>query len=167
MSKGHEKFNINDYTPKRFGLNYVPPQIILEYLVPSTGKLYHHKMRLHNFYKDKPTADIMKELYDRHPLYLDKNKVAPAQIKKLIAKLKANFKPYKKEDKKNEIKKEEDTKKKEERILKVEEVKQKKAQMDVGFEKNRIKKGDEGYEYDVRKDFDNDQYEAEWDDDSY
>lgn len=39
--------------------------------------------------------------------------------------------------------------------------------MDVGFEKNRIKKEDSNFEYDVRKDFDNDQYEAEWDDDSY
>ena len=54
----HHKFNINDYTPKRFGLNYNPPQIVLEYLTPSTGKLYHHKMRIHKLNPDKKTADM-------------------------------------------------------------------------------------------------------------
>ena len=49
----HKVFNSNDYIPKRFGLNYSPPQIIIEYLAPSTGKLYHHKMRLHKFTKEK------------------------------------------------------------------------------------------------------------------
>ena len=103
----HHKFNINDYTPKRFGLNYNPPQIILEYLTPSTGKLYHHKMRIHKLNQDKKTADIMKELYDRHQQYLDKKKVNPNQIIKLIEKIKSNFKPReKKEDKKQEEKKE-------------------------------------------------------------
>ena len=94
MSKQEQKhhiFNINDFIPKRFGLNYNPPQIILEYLTPSTGKLYHHKMRIHKLKKDKPTADIMKELYDRHNQYLDKKKVNPKQIEKLIEKVKANF----------------------------------------------------------------------------
>jgi hypothetical protein len=38
--------SFSDFQPKRFALNYDPPMIILEYLVPSTGKLYHHKMKL-------------------------------------------------------------------------------------------------------------------------
>ena len=104
----HHKFNINDYTPKRFGLNYNPPQIVLEYLTPSTGKLYNHKMTIHKLNPDKKTADIMKELYDRHTQYLDKKKVNPNQIIRLIEKIKSNFKPKeKKEDKKQEEKKEE------------------------------------------------------------
>ena len=41
-------------------------------------------MRIHKLKKDKPTADIMKELYDRHNQYLDKKKVNPKQIEKLI-----------------------------------------------------------------------------------
>ena len=102
----HHKFNINDYTPKRFGLNYNPPQIILEYLTPSTGKLYHHKMRIHKLNQDKKTADIMKELYDRHQQYLDKKKVNPNQIIKLIEKIKSNFKPREKKEVKKEEKKE-------------------------------------------------------------
>jgi hypothetical protein len=40
------EMSFSDFQPKRFALNYEPPMIILEYLVPSTGKLYHHKMKL-------------------------------------------------------------------------------------------------------------------------
>lgn len=48
MSKPINKLNTKDYMPKRFGLRYNPPIIILEYLTPSTGKLYHHKMKVCN-----------------------------------------------------------------------------------------------------------------------
>ena len=46
-------------------------------------------------------------------------------------------------------------------------LKKKKAEMDVEFEKNNIKKGDAKFQYDIRKEFDHEQYAAEWDDDSY
>ena len=92
----HKVFNSNDYIPKRFGLNYSPPQIIIEYLAPSTGKLYHHKMRLHKFTKEKSNAEVMKELYERHQVYLDKKKVSSEQLLKLIERLKQNFVPRKK-----------------------------------------------------------------------
>ena len=270
----HNKvFNANDYIPKRFGLNYSPPQIIIEYLAPSTGKLYHHKMRLHKFTKEKNNAEVMKELYERHQVYLDKKKVSSEQLLKLIERLKQNFVPRKKNaynkmkktDKKIEEKKEENkTNKKEEKeiikkenkVIKKEEKKEiikeekkpekkelkkeeksdeieedfdfgeieesekeekkkeeikpkepvkkvekkkmddeleeeeeeygfdefededlnklddsalnkKKAEMDVEFEKNNIKKGDANFKYDIRKEFDHEQYAAEWDDDSY
>ena len=213
----HHKFNINDYTPKRFGLNYNPPQIILEYLTPSTGKLYHHKMRIHKLNQDKKTADIMKELYDRHQQYLDKKKVNPNQIIKLIEKIKSNFKPREKKEVKKEEKKEENKEeikevknegKKEEKKediteIKKEEIKEekkeekkdddddedeynfdefndedlnklsdeelneKKNEMNKYFDKNSIKVGDPNYQYDVRKDFNHEEYAAEWDDDSY
>ena len=255
MTEHHHKvFNANDYIPKRFGLNYSPPQIIIEYLVPSTGKLYHHKMRLHKFTKEKNNAEIMKELYERHQAYLDKKKVSSEQLLRLVERLKQNFVPRKrkkedkkeeaKNDKKIEIKKEiknEEKKeeKKEEKSSEIEEdfdfgevessmkeekqkekpkeniikkepekpkvpekkepmkkedpeleeeeeeygfdefededlnklndsqLKKKKAEMDVEFEKNNIKKGDANFQYDVRKEFDNEQYAAEWDDESF
>ncbi len=242
----HKVFNSNDYIPKRFGLNYSPPQIIIEYLAPSTGKLYHHKMRLHKFKKEKNNAEIIKELYERHQIYLDKKKVSSEQLVRLIERLKQNFVPRKKknenkkEEEKNqenkqkveikkEIKKEEkkeikpeekssemedfdfgevessmksEEKKKEkekpkEPEKKVEkkendeleeeeeeygfddyddedlnklndsELKKKKAEMDVEFEKNNIKKGDANFKYDIRKEFDHEQYAAEWDEESY
>ena len=248
MSDHHHKvFNSNDYIPKRFGLNYSPPQIVIEYLAPSTGKLYHHKMRLHKFKKEKNNAEIIKELYERHQIYLDKKKVSSEQLIRLIERLKQNFVPRKKkndtkkEEEKNqeikqkievkkEIKKEEkkevkpeeksseieedfdfgevessmksEEKKKEkekpkEPEKKIEkkdneeleeeeeeygfdefededlnklndsELKKKKAEMDIGFEKNNIKKGDANFKYDIRKEFDHEQYAAEWDEESY
>ena len=262
----HKVFNSNDYIPKRFGLNYSPPQIIIEYLAPSTGKLYHHKMRLHKFTKEKSNAEVMKELYERHQVYLDKKKVSSEQLIKLIERLKQNFVPRKKkgdkdgkipekkEEVKKEIKKEEKKEaKKEEKKEVIKEIKKedknelkkeeksddieedfdfgevesekskeekkeekkadiikpkepekkpakkaddeleeeeeeygfdefededlnklddsalnrKKAEMDVEFEKNNIKKGDANFQYDIRKEFDHEQYAAEWDDDSY
>ena len=252
MSDHHHKvFNSNDYIPKRFGLNYSPPQIIIEYLAPSTGKLYHHKMRLHKFKKEKNNAEIIKELYERHQVYLDKKKISSEQLVRLIERLKQNFVPKKKksenkkEEEKNqenkqkyeikkEIKKEEkkDEKKEvkpEEKSSEIEEdfdfgevessmkseekkkekekakepekkvekkendeleeeeeeygfddyddedlnklndseLKKKKAEMDVEFEKNNIKKGDANFKYDIRKEFDHEQYAAEWDEESY
>jgi hypothetical protein len=46
------------------------------------------------------------------------------------------------------------------------DLKKKKAEMDVEFEKNNIKKGDANFQYDIRKEFDQEQYAAEWDDES-
>ena len=252
----HKIFNSNDYIPKRFGLNYSPPQIIIEYLAPSTGKLYHHKMRLHKFKKEKNNAEIIKELYERHQVYLDKKKVSSEQLIRLIERLKQNFVPrkkktegkkeeakneakidikkeIKKEEKKEEKKVEKKEEKKEEKSSEIEEdfdfgevessmkeenvkekekkkenekpkeapkkepkkdpeleeeeeeygfdefededlnklndsdLKKKKAEMDVEFEKNNIKKGDANFQYDIRKEFDHEQYAAEWDDESY
>ena len=251
----HKIFNANDYVPKRFGLNFSPPQIIIEYLSPSSGKLYHHLMRLHKFSKTKSNAEIMKELYERHQMYLDKKKVSSEQLIRLIEKLKENFVPRKKKSKtkdsattatatntipkaippkkeekeipkkeilpKKEEKKEDEIeedfdledltdeldkkeekpkekqkeievkkeKKKEDDELEEEEdeyggfddldededlnklndsaLDRKKKEMDIVYEKNNIKVGDEDFQYDVRKEFDHEKYAAEWDDDSY
>jgi centrosomal protein CEP19 len=54
--------------------------LVLEYLVPSSGKLYHHKIRLHKIKLDGDLQQIMKEIYEKHYNYLDSKKVNPAQI---------------------------------------------------------------------------------------
>lgn len=92
MNKHERKFNSNDYQPKRFGLKYNRPGIILEYLVPSTGKLYHHKIRLYHLKSDSNMQDVMKEIYEKHYQYLDNKKVSPNQILKLVERLKMNIK---------------------------------------------------------------------------
>lgn len=202
-TKKDKVFNPNDYVPKRFGLNYNPPQIIIEYLTPSSGKLYHHKMRLHKFTKEKNTNEVLKELIDRHTLYLSKNKINTNQLIKLIEKLKANLKTKSKQKDDKENSKEQELKQPTEKVEKVEEKKEepkeekkeeeeeeeeynfdefndedlnkldddalneKKLQMDKLYEKNSVKVGDENFQYDVRKDFNHDDYAAEWDDDSY
>ena len=209
MKKQDRVFNPNDYLPKRFALNYNPPQIIIEYLTPSTGKLYHHKMRLHKFTYDKSTTDVLKQLYDRHGIYLDKKKIKQKQIEKLIEKLKVNHKSNKLASTKDEtntnsqlppatttttpvtkevennINKNESTNNNndddddeygyedfiddEEDLNKLDddELNERKSKMDTYYEKNIIKVGDPNYVYDKRQEFNQDEYAAEWDDDSY
>ena len=80
MNKCDRKINPNDYLPKRFGLKYNPPQIILEYLIPSTGKLYHHKIKLNKLQYESDINEVMRGLYDKHMIYLDAKKIKPTQI---------------------------------------------------------------------------------------
>ena len=69
VKKRVEDLSYSDIEPKRYALSYDPPVIVLEYMVPSTGKLYHHKMRLRALTKDMEIDDMMKYLEKRHPLY--------------------------------------------------------------------------------------------------
>lgn len=47
--------------------------IVLEYLVPSSGKLYHHRMRVRNMKESE--SDILGRLKDKHFTYLSPTKV--------------------------------------------------------------------------------------------
>lgn len=61
--------------------------IVLEYLVPSTGKLYHHKMKLRRL---KPTSTVQEQLAylrKRHSLYFVVHKVNETQITELLKRL--------------------------------------------------------------------------------
>jgi len=78
----------NDYVPKRFGLKYDPPTIIFEYLVPSSGKLYHHKMKMPQLKWDSDTVETLEFLQKKHSQYFLGNRVSETQIKSLIEKLK-------------------------------------------------------------------------------
>jgi hypothetical protein len=60
----------------------------LEYLVPSTGKLYHHKMKIRHLTADSNTQDTIEYLKKRHPLYFMPNKLNPKQLTGLIERLK-------------------------------------------------------------------------------
>lgn len=108
MNKIERKFNPNDYTPKRFGLKYSPPQIIIEYLVTSSGKLYHHKIKLNKFKPDSNLQEVVKEIYEKHYMYLDGKKITPTQMVRLVEKLsnvksKQNEKEKEQKSFKNEI----------------------------------------------------------------
>jgi len=98
--------SFSDFQPKRFALNYDPPIIsnychsiltylfciVLEYLVPSTGKLYHHKMKLRNLKADTTTDEVIEYLKKRHPLYFMANKISVEQITDLVNRLKFKIK---------------------------------------------------------------------------
>lgn len=80
--------SMSDFAPKRFALKYDPiPTIVLEYLVPSTGKLYHHKMKLRQLTGDSDPDEMLTYLEKRHPLYFLQRKLSKPQIKNLIKKL--------------------------------------------------------------------------------
>jgi len=136
--------SFNDYQPKRFGLRYNPSMIILEYLVPSSGKLYHHKMRVGHKLNNCNENDVYEYLYKRHEVFLNHNKVNNSQILNLIKILKNKY----------EISKSYESKKLYDSTntynysnninlnkLSTEELNEHKTLMEVDFSKNAIKPG--------------------------
>lgn len=91
MNRTQTKLNPNDFEPKRFALKYDPPQIIMEYMVPSVKKLYHHKIKLSKLKYDSNLEEIMKEVYEKHYTYLDNSKIKQSQILNLVEKLRSNL----------------------------------------------------------------------------
>jgi hypothetical protein len=87
VKKDVADLSLSDFQPKRFALNYDPPMIILEYLVPSTGKLYHHKMKLRRLTGNSTVAEAIRYLQKRHPLYFIDGKIRADQINELLERL--------------------------------------------------------------------------------
>jgi centrosomal protein CEP19 len=81
----------SDCVPKRFAVKYDPPTIVMEYLVPSSGKLYHHKMKVNNLESNSNTSDILDELKDNHYQYFATNKISDVQMNSFIERLKKNL----------------------------------------------------------------------------
>ena len=159
-----------DYIPKRFGLTYNPPQIVVEYQKPSSGKLYHHKIKLHKLSPKSKISEIIEDIYKNHNIYLNHNKVSKAQIIQLVEKLREKYISNNNKDdvsinKRNSLKYDIGTN---ENFngLSTEELNEKKAYMDKFYEKHNIKVGDKNFQYDIRKDFANDG-NPEWDDEMY
>ena len=50
--------------------------VVLEYLVPSTGKLYHHKMKLRACTGESDPNEMLTYLEKRHPLYFHQRKLS-------------------------------------------------------------------------------------------
>ena len=83
--------SFEDFHPKRFGLTYSPPKIVLEYIVPSTGKLYHHNMRLTRLTPADDTGRWVEYLCRKHSMYLPASKVDRQQLHALVNKLKEHL----------------------------------------------------------------------------
>ena len=160
----HKKISLNenDYMPKRFGISYKPPQIVVEYQKLSNNKLYHHKIKLHKFSSNTKISEIIDDMYKRH---LNHKKVNKAQIIQLVEKLREKLKNENEEKNKNDVKIVYNIKNENLNKLSKEELDQKKKEMDVFYEQNNIKKTDKNFQYDVRKDFNNNEGLADWDDD--
>ena len=167
-------FEENDYVPKRFGISMNPPRIVVEYNKPSKNKLYHHKIKIKNLSKETKISDIVDEIYKKHGPYLNNKKVNKVKIIQLIEKLRQKYFAQ------NEFEEKVNTEKKAKKtvndykkdfdlnenlnLLSKEELDKKKKKMDEYYEQNNIKVGDKNFQYDIRKDFNNDECPAEWDD---
>ena len=168
-------FDENDYDPKRFGISYNPPQIVVEYNKVSRNKLYHHKIKIKNLSKETKISDIVDEIYKKHGPYLNNKKINKVKIIQLIEKLRQKY--FEKKESEEKINSEKKVKKtvndykkdfdlnENLNLLSKEELDKKKKKMDEYYEQNNIKVGDKNFQYDVRKDFDNKELPAEWDDD--
>ncbi len=88
-------FDQNDYEPRTIGLVYDPPQIIIEYFIPSMNKLKHHKIKLTKLKSETNIEELLKEIYDKHKSYLDPSKISQDQIIQNIEKLRSNIKQNK------------------------------------------------------------------------
>ena len=167
IEKVSNTLNPLDYIPKRFGLAYNPPQIVVEYQKPSSGKLYHHKIKLQKLLSLKSKiSEIIEEIYKNHNIYLNHHKVSKAQIIQLVEKLREKYISNNNKDdlnRKNSLKYDIGTNDNF-NGLSIEELNAKKAYMDKYFDKHNIKVGDKEFQYDIRKDFDNNG-NAEWDED--
>lgn len=141
-----------DYQPKRFGVKFNPPMIVLEYLVPSTGKLYHHRMKLRDLTSSSDPYQFLEQIKRRHSLYLNTSKVSDDQLIGLIRKV---------QDSLTEELSELDLNK-----LTPEEVQKYKKRMDEMYKKNFKKPGDPGFQYDLQKNF-KANLDASWDEDEF
>ncbi|CAE8591221.1 unnamed protein product [Polarella glacialis] len=159
--------------PKRFGLNYDPPSIVLEYLEVSTGKLFHRRVGLRRLRASSDPARVAEKLRQKNRALLAEDSVSFDQIVCLVKKLQESLSDkaaaavngltgglnrsappqrdafdYQKADLNK---------------LSEAELTQHKERMDVAFLKNQKKPGDAGYEYDVQVDFPDGENENDWD----
>jgi centrosomal protein CEP19 len=73
--------------PKRFGLKYDPPAIILEYLQVSTGKLFHRQIGLRRLRATSDPARVAEKLRQKNRTLLVEDKVSFDQLVTLVSKL--------------------------------------------------------------------------------
>mmetsp|Transcript_67444 Transcript_67444/g.197225 ORF Transcript_67444/g.197225 Transcript_67444/m.197225 type:complete len:201 (-) Transcript_67444:357-959(-) len=183
MSSGVSELAVGDVCPKRFGLNYDPPSIILEYLQVSTGKLFHRRIGLRRLRANSDPARVAEKLRQKNKALLAEDRVSFDQIVSLVSRLQEG--PSKREkvqgDKAvackgidNRVNNVVDiVEHRFENVdyhtmnlnkLSPEEVLQHKAKMDIAFYQNQKKPGDADYVYDVQVDFNTEEAaDNDWD----
>lgn len=138
--------------PKQLFLKFHPPTLILEYIDLKTEKKRRRKIKLEKFINEKTviqndslSKQLASSIKQQHLSYfaqISQNKLEKL-IQLLIKNYISNIDLNKLSDK---------------------ELEKIKSQMDKDFNKKRLKPGDEGYQYDIRVDF-NPTEKSEWDDD--
>ncbi|OMJ77410.1 hypothetical protein SteCoe_23011 [Stentor coeruleus] len=80
-----------DFIPRRFGLKFEPPTIILEYKIQSKNKLYLHIMPMPELEPSHDPYDWLDILRKEHKPFLDAKVIEEGQILSLIEKLQDNL----------------------------------------------------------------------------
>lgn len=81
----------NDIAPRRFGLKFDPPAIILEYQVISKKKLYLHIMPMPELEPDHDPSEWLDILKKEHKTFLNPKMVDESQVLELIQRLQSNL----------------------------------------------------------------------------
>merc|ERR1719247_2515504 len=76
-----------DISPKRFGLTFDPPCIVLEYLQISTGKLFHRKIGLRRLRAGSDAARVAEKMRQKNEALLAEDKVSFDQLVSLVRRL--------------------------------------------------------------------------------
>jgi hypothetical protein len=75
-----------DYSPRRLALNFAPKMVVIEFLRPSTGKLYQKRIKLSPNVIQKTPETILKALRNRYPLHFGP-KIKDDQLLRLLQRL--------------------------------------------------------------------------------
>jgi centrosomal protein CEP19 len=157
-----------DIEPRRLGLKYTPPTLVVEFWMPRKSKLMHRLVELPKLSPDQDPTELEAKIRRKNPAYF--TNIKPEQVKRLIVQLQkrsasaasskvaagskaaasSNGVDYNSFDLNK---------------LSTEELDKHKAIMNSTFEANVVKPGDPGFVYDVRVDVDPSKLVgSEWDD---
>lgn len=73
--------------PKRLGLKFEPPSIVIEWLQRSTGRLFHRRIELVGLCQSSDSAQIAEELRKKNELLLSEEMVPFQQLLSLVDRL--------------------------------------------------------------------------------
>lgn len=76
----------DDFSPRRLALNFAPKMVVVEFLRPSTGKLYQKRVKLSPNVVQKTPETILKALRSRYPLHFGP-KIKDEQLLRLLGRL--------------------------------------------------------------------------------
>lgn len=141
------------FKPKRYALSYNPPTFILEYGDDSLGLLRTRKFRLKKIATEDNLERTAEEVVRKFPSRINRSFVSKEQILRLLQGLKQKML-----QRNQALMVEADLNK-----YNTEELDQIKEQMNETFVKNALKPGDDGYVYDVQRDFGQPTEDNDWD----
>ncbi|KAI6660594.1 Centrosomal protein of 19 kDa [Oopsacas minuta] len=160
------------YSPKKCGIKYTPPTLVLIYEDHKMEKIKRRSIPLKKLTYSSDAEEVVENLYDnpRHSIYL--SRISRIQIQRLVGKVireLADDKPRRLPEVPRTSTPTptyivEDTPDFDLNLLDDLDLKRQKEKMNILFEKNKISQNDKDYEYDIDMDFEKGvKLESGWD----